>query len=69
MMAGLRKIWDEFWGLFMDDPRFAAAILAWLVVTGGGLPWLGVPKGLLPIVVVIGLVGILMASIIRRARS
>jgi len=69
MMGGLRKIWNEFWGLFIDDPRFAGAILAWLVLAGAGLPRLGMPKGLLPVLLVIGLLGILVDSVMRRARQ
>lgn len=47
-MRWLRTIWDEVFGLFVDDGSFALSILGWLAVVGAlawGMaamrPWLG----------------------------
>ena len=40
-MGWIRTVWDEVFGLFVDDGSYAVAILAWIVVAGLALPCLG----------------------------
>ena len=68
-MTRLRTIWTEFFGLFIDDGPFAAAILIWLAVAKLLLPHLGLPRTLPPMLMALGLAGILVESAVRRARG
>lgn len=68
-MAWLKTIWSEFFGLFVDDGSYAAAILLWLVAVWLILPRLGLPPALPPAILFAGLVVILVESATRRARG
>jgi len=70
-MNGLRTIFREIFGLFVDDGSFALLILVWLGLTTLLLPYLGwvhiwMPKGR-GVILFLGLAAILMASAIRYA--
>lgn len=67
-MAGLKTIWSGLIGLFVDDGRFAAAILAWLGACWLLLPRLGLPPAWPPGILFAGLALILLDSALRRAR-
>jgi hypothetical protein len=67
-LTPLRTIFQEIFGLFVEDGYFAVAILGWL-----GLLWLISPH--LPIarvwnavILFVGLIAILVESVLRRAR-
>lgn len=71
-MNGLRTIFREIFGLFVDDGSFALLILVWLGLTALLLPHPGwvpswMPKWKGPILFA-GLAAILMGSAIRYAR-
>ncbi len=68
-MTWLKTIWEEFYGLFVDDVSLALAILVWLAACAAlfrlGLPaatWRG------PLLFV-GLVVIFVENTLRRARQ
>lgn len=67
-MRLLRAVWDELFGLFVDDGRFAVFILAWLALCGLLLPRLGLPAAVPPLALAAGLCAILIESVWRRAR-
>lgn len=67
-MSGLKVVWSEFIGLFVDDGSFAAAILAWLVACGLLLPRLGLGPTWPPVILFLGLAVVLAESAVRRAR-
>ena len=67
-MNGLKRIWAEAAGLFVDDWRFAAVILAWLVAARLVLPRLALPPALPPLILFAGLAAILLEGATRRAR-
>jgi hypothetical protein len=67
-MGWIRTVLGEVYGLFVDDGWFAVTILGWLVVAGVALPRLGVPAGVGGVVLFLGLAGILVESVVRRAR-
>jgi uncharacterized membrane protein len=62
----LKTLWSEFFGLFVDDGRFAAAILLWLAAD-----WLVLRRlpAAAPGLLFAGLAIILAAGAARRARS
>lgn len=68
-MGWLRTISSELAGLFVDDARFAGAILLWLALTWLLLPRLGLPAPLPPLVLFAGLAAILAESALHRARA
>ena len=68
-MGWLRTIWSELFGLFVDDARFAAAILLWLAAGWLLLPRLGLPAKLPPLILFAGLAAILAESAMHRARA
>jgi hypothetical protein len=68
-MNGLRAIWSEFIGLFVDDGRFAATILVWLALGWLVLPRLAMPSAVPPVILAAGLVAILLDSAIRAVRA
>lgn len=70
-MNGLRTIFREIFGLFVDDGSFALLILLWLALTTLLLPHLGwtplwISKGR-GVILFLGLAAILMGSAIRYA--
>lgn len=66
-MSWLRAAGREELGLFVDDGRFALAILAWLAVAGLALPRLGLPDALPPALLFAGLAAILLDGVRRRS--
>jgi hypothetical protein len=64
----VKAIIAAFLGLFLDDGRFAAAILAWLFSAWLILPRLALPRGLPALLFCAGLAGILILSAGRAAR-
>lgn len=67
-MKSLKAVWAELFGLFVDDGRFALAILVWVAIA-----WIGLPH-LLPVAwdaagLFAGLALILIASAVSRIRS
>ena len=67
-MSGLKTIFGELLGLFIEDGSFAVAIFVWL-----GLVWFVLPRVPLPRVVqgpvlFAGLLAILLESVLRAAR-
>ncbi len=68
-MNRLRTVAREIWGLFVDDGRFAAAIVLWLLVSGLALPHIGLPARWGGPVLFAGLALLLVASAARYARK
>lgn len=68
-MSWLKTICSELLGLFVDDVGFALAIIVWVLVTGLGLPRLGLHGDLPALILFVGLLAILLESAIRRSRS
>lgn len=68
-MSWLNSVWSELIGLFVDDGRFAIAILLWLGACLQVLPHLEVPSALPPVILFVGLVVILAESATRLART
>ncbi len=66
-MNALKAVAGELVGLFVDDWRFAALVLAWLVACGVLLPLLGLPSAAPPVILFVGLALILSQSVLRRA--
>ncbi len=68
-MTWLKAIFQELFGLFVDDGNFAIAILIWLALVWLALPPLHV-AGVWPAVILsVGLGSILIESVLRRARQ
>lgn len=68
-MRWLKKILRELFGLFVDDGKFALAILLWLGFARLLLPRLGVVQTMEGIFLFAGLGIILVESTIRYSRS
>lgn len=68
-MKWLRTIGREFCGLFIEDGRFAVAILAWLSLMWILHPHLSLPTGWRAPLLLIGLLAILFESVLRRSRQ
>lgn len=68
-MKWLRTMLTELWGLFVDDGLYAFAIVAWLLLAWLALPLLGLGSGWNALVFAAGLLGILVESVLRRARQ
>jgi hypothetical protein len=68
LVALARAIWGETLSLFVDDGRFAGAILVWLVLAGLVVWRLSPPPVLAAIGLFAGLAAILIASAVREAR-
>lgn len=66
-MRWLKAILGEIYGLFVDDGRFALAILAWLALAWWLLPGLA-PGYWGAIAWLAGLLAILVESLLRQAR-
>jgi hypothetical protein len=67
-MSWLRAVLSELWGLFVDDSRYALAIVLWLLLAWRALPLLGLAGGWDALVFAAGLLAILMESVLRRER-
>ncbi len=68
-MRALKRIFEEVFGLFVDDGAYAGAIVGWLVVIGlvvkfvpGAAAWAG-------ILLFVGLATILLESAWRKSRK
>jgi hypothetical protein len=66
-MPWIRTILAEIVGLFVDDARFAVAIVVWLGVSWLALSRLALPPTLAGMLFFAGLVIILIESAVRRA--
>ncbi len=64
-MRRLRMIFDEFYGLFVDDVGLAVAIVIWLAIVGFGLPYLGVAAAAGGPILFLGLALILLERTMR----
>lgn len=67
-MNWLRTMLSELWGLFVDDGRYALAIVAWLLLAWLALPLLRLGGGWNAAIFAAGLLAILVESVLRRAR-
>ena len=68
-MRWLSAVWSELIGLFVDDGRFAMAILLWLGACWLVLPHVALPSTLPPAILFAGLLAILAESTIRSVRT
>lgn len=68
-MTWLKAIFQELFGLFVDDGSFAIAILIWLVLLWLVLPPLHVSGVWRAVILFGGLTAILIESVLRRARQ
>ena len=66
-MAWMKSVAAEFIGLFVDDGSLAVAVLIWLAAAWVLLPRLGLPAPWPPVILFLGLAGILVESALRRA--
>ena len=67
-MNWLKNIFREIFGLFVDDGRFALAILLWLAVVRWAMPRLNIASGITGIILFVGLALILAESATRYSR-
>lgn len=67
-MNALRTMLSELWGLFVDDGRYALAIVAWLLLAWLALPLLQLGSGWNAVIFAVGLFAILVESVLRRSR-
>jgi hypothetical protein len=67
-MNWLRSMLSELWGLFVDDGRYALAIVAWLLLAWLALPLLQLGGGWNATIFAAGLFAIFVESVLRRAR-
>ena len=68
-MRGIVAIARELLGLFVDDARFAVAVLVWLGLVWRVLPLLGLPAGAEGPILFAGLAALLVGSVLRRAHA
>jgi len=66
-MRWMKTILAEIVGLFVDDGRFALAILVWLAAVWLILPHLAVAAGWRGLILFLGLAAILLDGAVRRA--
>lgn len=64
-MSWLRRLWR----LFVDDGRYALAIVAWLLLAWRGAPWLPLPAGWDAPLLAAGLLLILAWGVLRGGRD
>ena len=67
-MSWVKSVAHEVWGLFVEDGSFAAAILAWVVLAGVGLPRVAAASWTGPALFA-GLALVLIESVVRFARK
>lgn len=67
-MGWIRSIASEVYGLFVDDGRFAAAIIVWLVVNVIVLARVGTTARWTGPLLFVGLAVILIANVLRFAQ-
>jgi hypothetical protein len=68
VVAVLKQIFEEIFGLFVEDGYFAVAILVWLGLLWLILPHLPIPADWHAVILFVGLIAILVESVLRRAR-
>jgi hypothetical protein len=68
-MSWVKTVGAELLGLFVDDGRFAVAILLWLLVAGFALKRMDLSGGVGAAILFAGLVLILIENAIRSARG
>jgi len=68
IIALVKTIALEIWGLFVDDAAFAVAVVAWIVVAGVAAHYLA-RSAWMPIVFFLGLALLLAGGAIRQARK
>ena len=68
-MSSLAAILKELWGLFVDDGSLALALIAWVTISGLGLPHLPVPVEWDGPVLFAGCLVILVSTVLRSARG
>lgn len=67
-MSWLRTALVELWGLFVEDGRYALAIVVWLLLAWRAVPLLQLDGGWNAVILAAGLLAILVESVLRRAR-
>ena len=67
-MSWLRTALVELWGLFVEDGRYALAIVVWLLLAWLALPLLDMGSGWNAVILAAGLLAILVESVLHRAR-
>jgi hypothetical protein len=68
-MSWLKTIWDEVFGLFVDDVSFAVAIVAWLAASAVLFHLDFAPPALRGPLLFVGLAVIFVENTLRRARK
>ena len=68
-MKWLKSIWDEFFGLFVDDVSFAVAIAVWLAVVHVLFHMDLVPAVWRGPLLFVGLAAIFVENTLRRSRK
>ena len=68
-MSWLKRVFREFFGLFVEDGNFSTAILLWLGAAWFLLPRLGVPRRWSGPFLLAGLGLILIESVVRYCRE
>jgi hypothetical protein len=66
-MRWIKTVVCEVWGLFVDDIRFAIAILVWLAIVAFAFTRTGLPSNLGGPILFLGLAVILFESALRKA--
>jgi hypothetical protein len=66
MMASLKTIVKELWGLFVDDGSLALALIIWVAACGIGLPYL--PIAAAAPILFLGCLAILIVNVAQTAR-
>jgi hypothetical protein len=68
IIALIKTIALEIWGLFVDDIGFAVTVVAWIVIAGIATHYLGHFRWM-PIVFFLGLALLLAGGAVRQARK
>lgn len=68
-MHWIKTVAAEGWGLFVDDGRYALAIIVWLALAWLVLPGLGLSGGWNATILCAGLLLILLAGSLRGAHK
>lgn len=68
-MTILRLIRDEILGLFVDDGAMALQVIILIAVLGGAVKLAGLPPLVAGLLLIVGLLAILAASLWRKTRG
>jgi hypothetical protein len=68
-MTILRMIWDETFGLFVDDGALALQVVVLIAALTASVKLVGVPPLLAAMLLIVGLLGILAVSLLRKVRG